>query len=72
MTEALLLWCKANTVGYAGVSVTNFHTSWRDGLALCALINKFYPEILQFDALSKDNPLENLELAFSIAATLGM
>jgi hypothetical protein len=70
--EALLLWCKTHTSGYQNVSVNNFHTSWKDGLALCALVHKFHPEILQFEALSKDQPLENLELALSAASKLGM
>ena len=70
--EALLLWCKTNTSGYPEVLVQNFHTSWKDGLAMCALINKFHPEVLEFDSLSKDKPLDNLEVAFAEAAKLGM
>jgi hypothetical protein len=70
--EALLLWCKTNTSGYPEVVVQNFHTSWKDGLAYCALIHKFHPEVLQFDSLSKEKPLDNLEVAFSVAAKLGM
>lgn len=33
-TQALLEWCQASTKGYAGVNVTNWTTSWQDGLAL--------------------------------------
>jgi hypothetical protein len=71
-SEALLYWCKINTSGYPDVQVQNFHNSWKDGLAFCALIHKFHPEVLQFDSLSKDRPLENLEVAFSFAEKLGM
>lgn len=70
--EALLQWCKTNTTGYPGVAVLNFHSSWRDGLALCALIHKFHPENLQFESISKDDPLDALEIAFSVAEKLGM
>jgi Calponin homology (CH) domain len=70
--DALLHWCKTHTNGYPDVLVQNFNTSWRDGLALCALIHKFHPESLEFNALSKDDPLSNLEKAFSLAEQLGM
>lgn len=31
--QALLLWCQRQTSDYRNVSVTNFTTSWSDGLA---------------------------------------
>jgi len=70
--EALLLWCKAHTRGYAGVAVTDFTTSWRDGLAFCALLHKFHPELIKYDDLARDKPKENLTLAFDVAEKLGI
>lgn len=65
--EALLEWCKQQTEGYKDVNVCDLTTSWRDGLAFCALLHRFSPELLEFDDLSKEDALKNNELAFKIA-----
>lgn len=44
--QDLLEWCKDITKGYPGVKVTNLTTSWRNGLAFCAIIHYFRPDIL--------------------------
>ncbi|CAF2887520.1 unnamed protein product [Rotaria sp. Silwood2] len=65
--DALLLWCQMKTADYSNVNVRNFTTSWKDGLAFCALIHKHRPDLIpQFKTLTKDNANHNLQLAFDI------
>ncbi|KAK6634026.1 hypothetical protein RUM44_004633 [Polyplax serrata] len=65
--DALLLWCQIKTAGYPNVNVRNFTTSWRDGLAFNAIIHKHRPELIQFEKLSKNNAIYNLNNAFNVA-----
>ena len=52
---------------YDEVSVTNFQSSWRDGMAFCAIIDRYRPDLLNFDDCDPETPLENLERAFKTA-----
>uniref|UniRef100_H3CTX6 F-actin monooxygenase n=1 Tax=Tetraodon nigroviridis TaxID=99883 RepID=H3CTX6_TETNG len=63
----LLTWCQKQTQGYRGVAVTNLTSSWRSGLALCALIHHQRPDLIDFDSLSEEDVAENNQLAFDVA-----
>jgi actinin alpha len=58
----LLLWCQKTTASYDNVKVENFHTSWRNGLAFCAIIHFFYPSELDYKSLRPDNMLRNNQI----------
>jgi len=66
-TKALQAWCKRVTEGYAEVSILNMTTSWRSGLAFCAIIHHHCPELIDYDSLDPDDVFGNNSLAFSTA-----
>ncbi|KAK4474719.1 hypothetical protein MN116_001845 [Schistosoma mekongi] len=65
----LLNWCIDQTKTYRNVSITDFTSSWRDGLAFCALIHKHFPDLIDFPHLKPEDAIKNLELAFFVAET---
>uniref|UniRef100_A0A671PSQ7 EH domain binding protein 1-like 1b n=1 Tax=Sinocyclocheilus anshuiensis TaxID=1608454 RepID=A0A671PSQ7_9TELE len=71
-SQSLLEWCQEITRNYKGVKITNFSTSWRNGLAFCAILHHFHPEIIDFDALEPHNIKHNNKAAFDGFASLGI
>ncbi|XP_035387983.1 protein-methionine sulfoxide oxidase mical2b isoform X6 [Electrophorus electricus] len=66
-SSRLLLWCQKQTQGYRSVDVTDLTTSWRSGLALCALIHRQRPDLIDFDSLNEADSAKNNQLAFEVA-----
>ncbi|EGC38547.1 hypothetical protein DICPUDRAFT_13370, partial [Dictyostelium purpureum] len=65
--DALLQWCKDSTQGYKGVEITNFTTSWTDGVAYLALVHRFKPSLLDFSAVTNKDKHANYKQAFKLA-----
>ncbi|XP_045410561.1 F-actin-monooxygenase MICAL3 isoform X4 [Lemur catta] len=66
-SSKLLGWCQRQTDGYTGVNVTDLTMSWKSGLALCAIIHRYRPDLIDFDSLDEQNVEKNNQLAFDIA-----
>uniref|UniRef100_A0A8C3WJ18 EH domain binding protein 1 like 1 n=1 Tax=Catagonus wagneri TaxID=51154 RepID=A0A8C3WJ18_9CETA len=71
-SQSLLEWCQEVTTGYRGVRITNFTTSWRNGLAFCAILHRFYPDKIDFASLDPLNVKQNNKQAFDGFAALGV
>ncbi|XP_062261557.1 EH domain-binding protein 1-like protein 1 isoform X9 [Platichthys flesus] len=71
-SQSLLQWCQDITSQYRGVKVTNFSTSWRNGLAFCALLHHFHPDKIDFDRLKPHDIKLNNKKAFDGFEALGI
>ncbi|XP_008070597.1 F-actin-methionine sulfoxide oxidase MICAL1 isoform X2 [Carlito syrichta] len=65
--EELLRWCQEQTNGYPGVHVTDLSSSWADGLALCALVHRLRPGLLEPSELQGLGALEATSWALRVA-----
>ncbi|XP_075401528.1 EH domain-binding protein 1-like protein 1 isoform X6 [Tenrec ecaudatus] len=71
-SQSLLEWCQEVTAGYRGIRITNFTTSWRNGLAFCAILHRFHPDKIDYASLGPLNIKENNKKAFDGFAALGV
>ncbi|OAD59537.1 EH domain-binding protein 1 [Eufriesea mexicana] len=70
--QDLLEWCKEVTKDYTGVKVTNLTTSWRNGMAFCAIIHHFRPDLIDIDSLLPHDVKGNCKKAFDAGEVLGI
>uniref|UniRef100_A0A8C6KTX5 EH domain binding protein 1-like 1 n=1 Tax=Nothobranchius furzeri TaxID=105023 RepID=A0A8C6KTX5_NOTFU len=71
-SQSLLEWCQEVTLGHKGLKITNFSTSWRNGLAFCAILHYFHPEKVNFEMLDPYDIKNNNKKAFDGFAELGI
>jgi len=65
--SALEAWARKVTTGYKDVKITDLSSSFKNGLAFCAVICYHRPDLIDFDSLSKENVYYNNKLAFTVA-----
>ncbi|KOC60095.1 EH domain-binding protein 1 [Habropoda laboriosa] len=70
--QDLLEWCKEITKDYSGVKVTNLTTSWRNGMAFCAIVHHFRPDLIDIDSLLPHDVKGNCKKAFDAGEVLGI
>ncbi|XP_061600028.1 cytospin-B [Cololabis saira] len=70
--NSLLRWCQSRTQGYKNIDITNFSSSWADGLAFCAVYHTYLPSHIPYGTLTLENKRENLSLAFKTGESVGI
>ncbi|XP_005922435.1 cytospin-A [Haplochromis burtoni] len=70
--NSLLRWCQSRTQGYKNIDITNFSSSWADGLAFCAVYHTYLPSHIPYSTLGPENKKENLSLAFKTGESVGI
>ena len=70
--NALLKWCQAKPGGYVDVDITNFSSSWNDGMAFCALLHTYIPDKIPYATLKPNEKRRNFTIAFEAAESVGI
>eukprot|EP00794_Sanderia_malayensis_P014246 gene14246-15731_t len=70
--EKLLKWAQIRTREYPGVEITDFSSSWADGLAFCALLNSYFPGEFPLKEMHETDRKINLDIAFKFAGEKGV
>jgi len=70
--NALLKWCQSKTAGYVDVDITNFSSSWNDGMAFCAMLHTYMPEKIPYGSLKANEKRRNFTIAFDAAEVVGI
>ncbi|XP_062823576.1 nesprin-2 [Anolis carolinensis] len=65
--KALLLWAKEQCAKHGSVSVADFKSSWRNGLAFLAVIHALRPGLVDVEKAKGRSNQENLKEAFDLA-----
>ncbi|KAF4017561.1 hypothetical protein G4228_009109, partial [Cervus hanglu yarkandensis] len=65
--KALLQWAQEQCASYESVNVTDFKSSWRNGMAFLAVIHALRPDLIDMKSVKHRSNRDNLKEAFRIA-----
>ncbi|XP_077909922.1 nesprin-2 isoform X1 [Halichoerus grypus] len=65
--KALLLWAQEQCAPCESVNVTDFKSSWRNGMAFLAVIHALRPDLIDMRSVKQRSNKDNLKEAFRIA-----
>ena len=60
--DALLSWCQRQVILCRNVSIENMTISWKNGLAFCAIIHRYRPDLIDFNLLKEEEAEKNNQL----------
>lgn len=64
--EVLLRWVEEQIKDYPDLQVTDIASIYRDGRILCAILNHYRPDLLDYNALLPDEPAKNNQTAIDL------
>ncbi|XP_026671980.1 F-actin-monooxygenase Mical isoform X2 [Ceratina calcarata] len=64
--DTLLRWLQKQVALYDSVRIEDMGASFKNGLAICAIIHRYRPNLIDFHSLNPDDAVTNNQLAFDI------
>ncbi|CAK9803584.1 [F-actin]-monooxygenase Mical [Anthophora plagiata] len=64
--DTLLRWLQKQVALYDSVQIEDIGVSFKNGLAICAIIHRYRPDLIEFHKLNPDDTVTNNQLAFDI------
>ncbi|XP_070162658.1 uncharacterized protein Mical isoform X4 [Polyergus mexicanus] len=64
--DTLLRWLQKQVALYDKVHIEDMGASFKDGLAICAIIHRYRPDLINFYSLNAEDIVKNNQLAFDI------
>ena len=64
--DTLLRWLQKQVALYDSVQIEDMGASFKSGLAICAIIHRYCPDLIDFHSLNPNDPVTNNQLAFDI------
>ncbi|XP_059469420.1 F-actin-monooxygenase Mical isoform X2 [Neocloeon triangulifer] len=65
--EILYLWIRRQLSIFENITVSeDLAGSFRDGMALCAVLHRYRPQLVDIAALQQEDAIQNLQLAFNV------